>query len=116
MPNRSFWQPVWHVSRDRRKQWIWAGFWTAIALGTRPFGVVLLVILLVELVGAWRHGTLHGPTRWRAFLGLLIAPSTMLIFMLHLWWQVGDPFAFVHAQREVWQRTPLFHLRRYGVG
>jgi hypothetical protein len=62
---------------------------------TRPFGIALLPA--VALV-AWRSGE-----RRRALLSLAAAPALAALYPLVLWHDVGDPWAFAHAQ-DVWHR------------
>jgi hypothetical protein len=78
-----------------RRRFLGAGIATGLALLTRPFGVALLPA--VALV-AWRSGE-----RRRALLSLAAAPALAALYPLLLWREVGDPWAFVHAQ-DVWHR------------
>ncbi|HEV8686783.1 MAG TPA: mannosyltransferase family protein [Gaiellaceae bacterium] len=78
-----------------RSRFLSAGIATGLALLTRPFGVALLPA--VALV-AWRSGE-----RRRALLSLAAAPALAALYPLLLWREVGDPWAFVHAQ-DVWHR------------
>ncbi len=94
----------------RRRHWIRAGVWAAIASATRPFGILLLPVLALEMVLAWRRGALPRQDRWRALLGLFVAPQGLLLFMGYLWWIVGEPLAFIDAQRSFWHRETVFPL------
>jgi hypothetical protein len=47
---------------------------------------------------AWRS-----QNRRRAFAGLAVAPAAFVLYPLLLWEQIGDPWAFLHAQ-ERWHR------------
>lgn len=102
----------------RRGQWVRAGVWAALASAARPFGLLLLPTLAFAIFLAWRRGELSPKARGRALLGLILAPQGTLLFALYLWRTVGDPLAFVHAQRSVWDRkttVPLVTLWR-GIG
>lgn len=102
----------------RRGHWVRAGVWAALASAARPFGLLLLPTLLFAIFLAWRRGELPPHARKRALLGLILAPQGTVLFALYLWRTVGDPFAFVHAQRLVWDRetvVPLVTLWR-GIG
>ncbi len=102
----------------RRRNWVRAGLWAAAASAARPFGILLLPVLALEIILAWRRDAAE-PGAWpRALLGLCLAPLGLLAFMLHLWRRVGDPFAFRHAQEEVWHRLPVFPLKTLwrGIG
>jgi Gpi18-like mannosyltransferase len=94
----------------RRKQWVRAGLWAATAAAARPFGILLVPVLALEMLLAWRRGELRREAWPRAVLGLLLAPQGLLLFIIYLWWQIGDPFAFVEAQQSFWNRTPVFPL------
>ncbi len=94
----------------RRGHWVRAGLWAAVAAAARPFGILLLPALLVELLLAWRHGALPKQAWGRALLGLFLAPQGLLVFIVYLWRTVGQPFAFVAAQGSFWQREAVFPL------
>ena len=94
----------------RRHHWIRAGMWAAVASAARPFGILLLPVLLVELGIAWRRGALPKHTWGRALLGLLLAPQGLLLFMVYLWRTVDAPLAFIAAQGSFWHREPMFPL------
>jgi hypothetical protein len=78
-----------------RRRFLGAGIATGLALLTRPFGLALLPA--VALV-AWRSGE-----RRRALRSLAAAPALAALYPLLLWREVGDPWAFAHAQ-DVWHR------------
>lgn len=67
-----------------------------LAMLTRAIGVALLPALAVY---AWRSRD-----RRRGFAKLLLAPALFSAYPLFLWWRLGDPFAFVDAQRRGWGR------------
>jgi hypothetical protein len=77
-----------------------AGVTTGLAILARFAGVALLPALAVL---AWRRRD-----RVRAFAGLALAIPVAAIYPLLLWQQVGDPWAFAHAQ-DRWHRhfSPL---------
>jgi Gpi18-like mannosyltransferase len=94
----------------RRGYWIAAGLCAALASAARPLGILVLPALALEVLLAWRRGELPRSLLPRTLLGIALAPAGLLLFMLHLWQQVGDPLAFVHAQQIVWHREPVFPL------
>ena len=65
------------------------------AMLTRSAGLAVLPALAVL---AWRQDD-----RRRALAALMVAPLIFLIWPLWLWHAVGDPLAFVHAQKD-WGR------------
>jgi len=87
----------------RRGQWVRAGLWAGLGAASRSSGILLAPVLLLEIVLVWRRGQLSRADRPRALLGMLLAPMGLLLFMAHLWRQVGNPFAFVEVQ-EKWGR------------
>jgi hypothetical protein len=72
-----------------------AGLVTGLAILTRLTGLALLPALAVL---AWRRRD-----RPRALAGLALALPVAAIYPLVLWQQIGDPWAFFHAQ-ERWHR------------
>ncbi|MGI8825554.1 MAG: mannosyltransferase family protein [Chloroflexota bacterium] len=86
----------------RRREWFVAGVCIGLASATRVTGILLLVPLAYEYA---RHCNFR-PRQMLAsgLLGLLIAPSGLLAFMLYLWRVVDDPFAFSHNQA-AWQKV-----------
>ncbi len=88
----------------RRGRWVRAGLWAAAAGATRPVGLLLLPPLALELGLAWSRGELAGAARGRALLGMLLAPSGLGLYMLHLWRRVGDPLAWLHTSAIYFRR------------
>jgi len=72
-----------------------AGAAAGLAWLTRPLGIALLPALAVI---AWR-----APRRRQALLQLGAAPALFALYPLYLWWRLGDPLAFVHAEG-TWSR------------
>jgi hypothetical protein len=84
-----------------RRRFVAAGVASGLAILTRVAGVALLPALALL---AWRSRE-----RRRAFVGLSLAVPVAASYPLVLWQQVGDPWAFWHAQDE-WHR----HVSRAG--
>ncbi len=78
-----------------RGSFLGAGIAAGLAWLTRPLGVALLPALVVL---AWRSRD-----RRAALLRLCAAPALFALYPLYLWWKLGDPFAFLHAE-ETWSR------------
>jgi Mannosyltransferase (PIG-V) len=78
-----------------RRRFPAAGVVAGLAILTRPTGLALLPAL--ALLAARERD------RIRAFGGLALALPVAALYPLLLWQQVGDPWAFVHAQ-ERWHR------------
>lgn len=73
----------------RRGEWYRSGLAGGLAALTRPFGILLLVPLAIELLRRR-----PGPRAWPA---LLLIPAGLAVFFGFLWWQFGDPFAYLTA-------------------
>ncbi len=73
-----------------------AGMIAGLALLTRSAGVALVPALVVL---AWR-----APNRRRAITGVAVAPLLFALYPLVLAVWIGHPFAFLEAQRVVWER------------
>jgi len=73
----------------RAGEWSRAGLAGAIAALTRPFGVLLVIPIAIEL---YRR---RAPIRaWPALIG---PPVGLAVFVGYLWWLFGDPLAYFHA-------------------
>ena len=73
----------------RAGEWYRAGAAGALAALTRPFGVLLAVPLLIELVRQ------RAPLRaWPSLAG---PPLGLAAFIGYLWWLFDDPLAYFHA-------------------
>ncbi|MEK6275253.1 MAG: mannosyltransferase family protein [Actinomycetota bacterium] len=78
-----------------RRRFLPAGIVVGLALLTRPAGVALLPALALL---AWRLPNARG-----ALARLAVAPAMFAAYPLLLWWQRGDPWAFLTAQG-IWAR------------
>jgi hypothetical protein len=74
-----------------------AGVLGGLACATRLVGLALLPALIVLLWPRGRHGFLR-------LAQLLLLPAAVAIYALYLDHQLGDPWAFVHAQGVYWHR------------
>jgi len=88
----------------RRGQWLRAGLGAMAPSATRSIGILLLPVLALAILLAWRRGALCGAVGWRAAGRLLLAPLGLLAFMLYLYRVVGDPLAWLHASQRFWHR------------
>src|SRR3989449_580046 len=84
-----------------RRRFAGAGIAAGLAILTRVAGIALLPALALL---AWRQRD-----RLRAFAGLALSLPIAAVYPLILWRQVGDPWAFAHAQGR-WHR----HLSHMG--
>ena len=78
-----------------RGRFVAAGTLTGLAILTRPAGIALVPALALI---AWRARESR-----RALAALALAAAIASVYPLLLWWQLGDPFAFVDAQ-DRWHR------------
>jgi len=79
-----------------RRRMTTAAVLTGLAMLTRPTGYALLAALAVI---AWQ-----GRNRAGDLARLLIAPALFALYPLFLWYQIGDPLSFVHAEDD-WGRS-----------
>jgi hypothetical protein len=79
-----------------RGRFLGAGATAGLALLTRSAGVALLPALVVL---AWRR-----PDRWRALAGVAVAPLLFALYPILLAAWIGKPWAFMDAQKVVWER------------
>jgi hypothetical protein len=78
-----------------RGSFLGAGVTAGLAWLTRPLGVALLPGLVLL---AWR-----APDKRAALLRLAAAPALFVLYPLYLWWELGDPLAFLDAEK-TWSR------------
>ncbi len=76
-----------------RRLWIAAALFVALATATRVTGLALAPSLLLL---AWKQGA----SRKDLFGIVLLSPLGLLAYMAHLWHVLGDPLAFLKAQRD----------------
>jgi hypothetical protein len=103
----------------RRGRWPWATACAALALLTRPTGLILVLPLLWEFGAqhgwwqraAWRWGTWRerGRLLSLARAGLIVASIAAAggLYMLFLWHQFGDGLLFLHAEHHYWRHQPI---------
>ncbi|MBZ0279864.1 MAG: hypothetical protein K8L97_03930 [Anaerolineae bacterium] len=95
----------------REQKWGWAALWGLLGAASRPLGILLWGVVLLEWAQShgWMFSTISSRESWanlwnavRAdFLSLLVIcliPLGLLVYMLYLWASVGNPVAFWTAQ------------------
>ncbi|GAC1325410.1 MAG: membrane protein [Chloroflexota bacterium] len=92
----------------RRRQWIRAGMFVGLASVTRITGILLLLPFAYEYA-RYHNFRLRDMVFNRSVVGLVLAPSGIVVFMLYLGWQIHDPLGFSHGQA-AWQKAPTFEL------
>ena len=75
-----------------RQKWVWAAGVVALATATRVTGVFLIPTLLFL---AWKHRQSFSELLRIA----LVAPVGIVTYMMYTWWALGDPIAFLTAQK-----------------
>ncbi len=83
----------------RRARWWQAGLLGGLAALTRPFGVLIILPLIIE---AWQQRAER--PMWRSGVAMLPIPLAFLGYMAYLGFQFGDPLAFLNAQSD-WDRS-----------
>ncbi|HLJ80711.1 MAG TPA: mannosyltransferase family protein [Ktedonobacterales bacterium] len=103
----------------RQGRWHWATLCAALALLTRPTGIILLPPLLYEYgrqhgwwhVARWRWGFWGDHAHLRDIGGALAIVACVAgalgLYMLYLAHQFGDPFLFLRAEQLFWHHTPV---------
>jgi hypothetical protein len=95
------------------------GYWESAAmLGfltglTRLVGIVVAPMLLAEWWAQRRSRPPGARPSWIALLAPIAVPLGTAAYMLYLYWQFGDPLAFVHASA-AWERAPRSPLTLIG--
>lgn len=69
----------------RKRQWLAAGLWGALAASTRTPGPFLVVPLAYTAWQAWRSGD------WRSWLAPVLTGLGALVFPLYVWIELGKP-------------------------
>ncbi|HEV7858166.1 MAG TPA: glycosyltransferase family 39 protein [Pyrinomonadaceae bacterium] len=88
----------------RRERWTWAGIFAGLASATRFIGILMLPTLILLYWQKYR-----ARPRVNA-LGILLAPTGLLVYMVYLRRLTGNAFAFKDAQ-VAWGRTSGFFLK-----
>ena len=100
------------LRRGNPRDWWLAGICGFLATLTRPTGIVLVVPFLVLLIQRFGLRTFFVRENWRqkfnAFLPIALIPLGLLLYMLVLHIQFGNPFLFSTEQTRVWFRHMAF--------
>ena len=103
----------------RKRRWLLAGFFGALASFTRSLGLMLFVPLLMEMITELLHGRKDA---WRALASLALVPLGFAGYCLINDLVAGDPFQFLIYQREHWHQSLGFffdtaaYQLRYAIG
>lgn len=90
----------------KKENFLAAGIFSAFASATRVFGLLLIPVILIEIFIKYKKKLL--PQSWdvtKAIVGILIAPSGLLLYMLYLRLNFDKPLYFLTSQ-------PLFGAER----
>lgn len=80
---------------SQNKRWGWSAVAAAFASAARPVGILLWPVLLWR----WYKRTNHETRTTKQFALLTLLPLLgLILFSLYLWYHVGDPLAWLHAQ------------------
>lgn len=84
----------------RKKQYLLAGIFAAIASATRVTGILLWPVLLIELYQDLRDKELRVKTAafFKALTGLILTPLGLVLYMFFLKFQYNNPLYFLTAQ------------------
>ena len=87
----------------KRERFVGAGLAGAVLSAVRPTGVFVTLALMVSSAQRW--SVVGDAERLRMILGGLLAPLGLGLFMMFLYFRMGDAMAFSHVQ-VAWERTP----------
>jgi Gpi18-like mannosyltransferase len=79
---------------SRKKQWLPAGIFGALASLTKVVGIILLPVLLVEYF-------LQKQKSVKAFLGIILVPAGTILYAVYNFVRWGNPLYFLAAQGEL---------------
>src|SRR5690606_38008084 len=89
---------AWFALRATPGAWLSAGGLAALAVLTRPPGVLLGLLLLCFAIGQLRTRSLRMPGIGAAIAAGVMIPAALLAFFAYLEQRTGDAFASLHAQ------------------
>ncbi len=87
----------------RQGRFVSAGLVGAVLSAVRPTGVFIALALLAT--GLKSQAKASSEERLQMLLGILLAPLGLALFMVFLYWRMGDAMAFSHVQI-AWERVP----------
>jgi hypothetical protein len=96
-----------------RRYWITAALFAVLGSLTRSFGVVLIACVIVTAIPA-----IFRERKLRPLVALVISPLGFLAWLAYSWAAVGNPLAFLSAEKLwghshfVWFLTPILSLLR----
>ena len=93
----------------RRGQWYAASIWGMLASLTRPSGIIMLGILLVEYFEQRRFNILKIKA---SSLNLLLIPGGLGIYMYYLYYKFDNPYLFAFAQ-DAWGRQTVISFSHF---
>jgi hypothetical protein len=93
-----------------RRKIVSSALWCALLGATRPTGMLMVPLILIDRLAylrrAWSNGEAR-PSRvevlGNVILPLALAPFGLILFMAYLRWHMGDGLAFIHVQ-SAWHR------------
>jgi hypothetical protein len=80
-----------------RRRWLLAGLAAALASGSRPNGVLIVVPCVVAAILA-----IHERREWRSLVAVILAPTTFLAWCAYTWYRTGSPTGYFDLQRDYW--------------
>lgn len=92
---------IWCLVALRRKAWVTAGLLGLLATMTRQMGLFLALPFAYDYLTAarWRPRAIRADA-----LAIFLIPTGLLLFMAWLWHSLGDPLAWLHAEK-YWGHT-----------
>lgn len=86
---------------SRKRKFLLAGLFCAVASATRIIGVLLAPVILIELYLAVKNGEIKTVSKKFALslVGLIISVTGLAIYMFYLWRTFNNPIYFITAQQ-----------------
>lgn len=82
----------------RKEKYLLSGIFASLASATRIIGILLLPVLLIEVYKNRKNIMTKTNLKISTFLGVIIAPLGLIIYMFYLNNNFGDPIYFLNAQ------------------
>lgn len=83
---------------SRKGNFLFAGIFSVLASATRIFGLLLVLVLLVEVYHRFKERKMVSGELTKAILGILLTPFGSLLYMLYLKLNFDNPIYFLTAQ------------------
>lgn len=94
----------------RKKKWILAGIFGALLSLTRPHGILIVIVFIIEYLESINYRIKLA--KLTSIIGVILPATGTILFCVFSYLTVGDSLAFIHAQR-LWGHSfanPMFFI------